>query len=251
MTITRRPLRLSLVAAAATVLFAVATACGSPSPDPRSAADDADPSATESSNASDGSDGSDISDTGGASAAPADVTASTAGKATCGGEGIDTSASVTSADDLLVDAPADEVWKTLTDVETWADWQSAVTSIERLDSGPLAKGSQFRWTTPVPESDISAADTLHITSTVLQIDPGHCVLWEGPAVGDTLTIDKGTHLWTVTETDDRTLVHTEESWDAEVLDSLEGDDAEAAAQMLGGGLVSWLDDLRTTAEAAR
>ncbi|UEJ84278.1 SRPBCC family protein [Brachybacterium halotolerans subsp. kimchii] len=248
MTITRRPLRLSLVAAAATTLFAVTTACGSPSPDARSAADEADSSAAE---ASDASDGSDASDAGGSTGAPADVTTSTAGEATCGGEGIDTSASVTSAHDLLVDAPADTVWKTLTDVETWSDWQSAVTSIERLDSGPLAKGSQFRWTTPVPESDISAADTLRITSTVRQIDPGHCVLWEGPAVGDTLTIDKGTHLWTVTETDDGTLVHTEESWDAEVLDSLEGDDAEAAAQMLGGGLVSWLDDLRTTAEAAR
>jgi hypothetical protein len=75
------------------------------------------------------------------------------------------------------------------------------------------------------------------------------VIWEGPAIGKAITIDKGTHLWRFTETDGRTQVHTEESWDAALLDSLRGPDLDAVADMLGGGLDVWLQALKTEAEA--
>ena len=175
--------------------------------------------------------------------------AATAGNE-CDGATINRSASITSAHDLLVDAPVDRVWGLLTDVEGWSDWQQAVTSIERVDSGALAAESQFIWTTPVPESQLSPADTLTITSTVQQVDPGNCLLWQGPAIGESIQIDEGIHLWTFTEVEGGTLVHTEESWDAPVLSALEGADAEAAEGMLGGGLEAWLENLKVTAEAA-
>ncbi|MFE7509118.1 SRPBCC family protein [Promicromonospora sp. NPDC057488] len=182
-----------------------------------------------------------------ASAPASDAEAPTAGQQ-CAGQGIDDSAAITSSTDILIDAPLDHVWDVQTDVESWDEWQDAVLTVERLDSGDLASDSRFRWTTPVPESDFAPADTLSITSSVQELEPGACVLWEGPAVGEAITIDRGVHLWTFTETDGGTLVHTEESWDAEILDALEGPDHEAVAGMLGGGLDIWLQALKAEAE---
>lgn len=167
----------------------------------------------------------------------------------CGGMTIDHSAAITASHEILVDAPLEDVWNTQTDVEGWGAWQDAVTSVDRLDTGVFDADSKFRWTTPVPASELSPADTLTITSTVQQLEPERCIIWEGPAIGEAVTIDKGTHLWSFIETDQGTLVHTEESWDAVALSGLEGADAQAAEEMLGGGLVVWLEQLKTEAEA--
>lgn len=169
----------------------------------------------------------------------------------CGGMSIDHAAAVTRSSDVVINAPLQQVWDTHTDVESWDQWQGAILTIERLDPGAFSASSQFRWTTPVPESQFSPADTLTITSSVKQMDPGKCVIWEGPAKGKAITIDRGVHLWTFTETGGATHVHTEESWDAAFLDSLKGPDHDAVAAMLGGGLDMWLQALKTRVEAAR
>lgn len=167
----------------------------------------------------------------------------------CGGMSIDHEAPITRSSDIVIDAPLRRVWDVQTDVESWHTWQDAVLTVERLDDGDFSAGSRFRWTTPVPASRFSPADTLTITSSVQRLTPGECVLWEGPAVGKAITIDKGTHLWRFTETNGRTRVHTEESWDAALLESLRGPDLDAVADMLGGGLDVWLQALKTEAEA--
>lgn len=41
-------------------------------------------------------------------------------------------------------APANQVWLALSAVEHWPDWLPTVTSLERLDSGPLRVGSQAK-----------------------------------------------------------------------------------------------------------
>jgi uncharacterized membrane protein len=45
---------------------------------------------------------------------------------------------------IEIAAPAEKVWTTMTDVQRWPDWTPTVTSVERLDDGPLRIGSRVR-----------------------------------------------------------------------------------------------------------
>lgn len=221
--------KFAVAAAAALGMTLAVTACGSGG-DSHAGADGADTAAAS-------------PDTTASSPAPDD-------EAGCGGRTVDHEAAITSSTEILIDAPLDRVWDLHTDVEGWEAWQDAVLTIERLDSGPLASDSRFEWTTPVPESEFAPADTLTITSSLQEMEPGACVLWEGPAVGESITSEQGVHLWNFTEADGGTLVYTEESWDAELLDSLPEADVDPVAEMLGGGLEIWLQELKTEAESA-
>lgn len=174
-------------------------------------------------------------------ATPADATTSL----TCRGAGTDPVARLHHRTETLVEAPARTAWRLHTDVAGWPAWQSAVTGAKRLDPGPLRPGSRFRWTTPAPATPTTPATTLVITSTVEQLQPGRCVRWTGPAIGDGLRIDRGVHVWTFTPVRGGVLVRTEESWTGAQIEA----DPATAIRYLAPGLDAWLADLKTTAEA--
>ena len=49
---------------------------------------------------------------------------------------------------IEVAAPSGRVWEIMTDVGRWQEWTASISSIERLDSGPLALGSRARVVQP-------------------------------------------------------------------------------------------------------
>ncbi|WP_413807501.1 SRPBCC family protein [Streptomyces sp. OE57] len=167
------------------------------------------------------------------------------GPSTCRGEGVDPTARIRYQSDVMIKAPLSTVFALQTDVERWPVWQPPVLTMERLDPGPLRKGSRFRWTTPAPATPTTPATTLNITSTVHQLKRDSCVRWSGPAIGEGLRIDEGVHLWTFTRVRGGVRVHTEETWTGDQVEA----DVPTATEALGQGLEAWLSDLKTTAEA--
>ncbi|MGP9022762.1 SRPBCC family protein [Streptomyces sp. BR1] len=167
------------------------------------------------------------------------------GAVTCQGKGIDPTAKIHYRTETLIKAPLSTIWKLHTDAEGWPSWQASITSMKRLDPGPLRTGSQFRWTTPAPPTPTTPATTLVITSSVQQIQRNQCIRWSGPAVGDGLRIDRGIHVWNFIKVKGGVLVRTEESWTGKQIEA----DPATSLTYLAPGLDAWLADLKTTAEA--
>ncbi|MET7802092.1 SRPBCC family protein [Streptomyces decoyicus] len=163
---------------------------------------------------------------------------------TCGGKGVDPDALVRHRTETVINAPLRTVWKLQTDVERWPSWQTPVETVERLDHGPLRKGSAFRWTTPIPPNPSTPATRLEITSTVQQIKRNSCIRWTGPAIGEGLRID-GVHVWNFTKVKGGVRVSTEETHTGAQVDA----DVPTATKILREGLEAWLRDLKSAAEA--
>ena len=79
-------------------------------------------------------------------------------------------------------APAERVWEVLTDVEKWSEWTETVTSVKRVDDGPLRSGSRAKIDQPkIPETEY----------VVTALEPGRSFTWvaTGPGVKTTARHD--------------------------------------------------------------
>jgi hypothetical protein len=68
----------------------------------------------------------------------------------------------------------------------------------------------------------------------------------GPAIGQGLSIDRGTHVWNFVPVRGGVIVRTEESWTGRQIES----DPATAIKYLAPGLDEWLADLKKAAEAS-
>jgi hypothetical protein len=108
----------------------------------------------------------------------------------------DRAAPVYETAEIDVDAGAEAVWDTLTDLDSWPRWMAGVKSI--TTSGPFAVGTTFHWRSGpgTIKSEVVAADRT-----------GHAA-WTGRTMGIAAV-----HTWTIEARGAaNTHVHTEESW---------------------------------------
>jgi uncharacterized membrane protein len=103
---------------------------------------------------------------------------------------------IASASEIQIDAPAEEVWRTITDFRRWPEWNPEVKSMS-VEPGDVAEGLVFRW----------KAGPGQITSTVAYAVAPKRIAWTGKTIG----ID-ALHVWRIEARGDRTFVHTEEAF---------------------------------------
>ncbi len=89
---------------------------------------------------------------------------------------------------VTIAAPIEKVWDITLDVEKWPDHTPTMTSIQRLDSGPLKVGSKVQIKQPGQRAK---------TWTVTLVDPPTGFAWSTRMAGTTLT---ATHLLTPSQT---------------------------------------------------
>src|SRR4051795_1937310 len=80
--------------------------------------------------------------------------------------------------DVHIEASVEEVWALTLDVEGWPALTPTMTSIERLDDGPLQVGSSARVVQPKQRPTVW---------TVSRIEAPHVFEWQAKVLGVTMT----------------------------------------------------------------
>jgi uncharacterized membrane protein len=77
-------------------------------------------------------------------------------------------------DEIVIDAPAGDVWRVYSDVERWPEWTASVTGVEYVDGQSLAVGARAR--VRQPKLPVAVWE-------VTAIEPGRSWTWVARAPG--------------------------------------------------------------------
>ncbi len=138
-------------------------------------------------------------------------------------------APVFGASEIEIAAEPNAVWDVLTDFEGWTTWNPDVKSMS-ID-GDVAPGTQFKW----------KAGPASIASTIQRVERPRLIAWTGKTFGTSAI-----HVYRLDTRDDRTVVHTEESFEGWLARVLRG----RMKKTLQSSLESGLQRLKTRVEAA-
>jgi uncharacterized membrane protein len=75
-----------------------------------------------------------------------------------------------------IDAPPQQIWSLLVDLERWPEMTQSITEVRRLDSGPLHVGS---------EAIIKQPSLPRARWRVTELEPGRSFIWENKSGGVT------------------------------------------------------------------
>lgn len=126
-----------------------------------------------------------------------------------------------------VAAPPERIWRLLTDIGAWPDWNELVDRATL--EGPLGPGTVFRW----------KSKGLAVTSTLREVAPERRLAWTGRAFGT-----RALHCWELEATPRGTLLRTAESFHG-WLPKLA---PKTMQRTLDAALPAWLQALKTAAE---
>ena len=132
--------------------------------------------------------------------------------------------------EIFIQAQPQAVWKIITDINSWSQWQPGIASSKM--EGSLTPGAVFEW----------KPGGITITSTIEIIEPDERIGWSGTAIGT-----QARHIWTFKPHKDGTLLTTEESMDGWLTRVLK----VMMPKFLDESLSTWLNSLKKHAESSR
>lgn len=129
---------------------------------------------------------------------------------------------------VRIDAPAEQVWQVLSQVNTWPTWQPDIAWAYLYS--PVRNGARFDW---------SASGNLPIHCTLHAVEPGATFGWSGTAFG-AFTV----HNWQFTSHEGYTEVTAEETMEGWLVSLMQ----PILQPALDKGNARWLDYLKQQAE---
>ena len=109
---------------------------------------------------------------------------------------VNRNAPVIGADEVQIGAPIEVVWRILSDLPRWPEWNKGVSRIS-VD-GPVKIGAEFHW----------GSGGMKIASRLEEMAPPRRIAWTGKMIGV-----RAVHVWELTESGAGTHVRTEESFE--------------------------------------
>lgn len=131
--------------------------------------------------------------------------------------------------EVVINASMETVWKLMSEVDRWSEWNNAVDSVHLY--GSVAKASVFVWKT----------QGFTVTSTLQDVEPMKRLSWTGKAIGT-----QAFHKWEFEAVDGKVLVRTLETFDGWLPWLM----TRAMQKTLDETLPKWLATLKAAAEAA-